>query len=296
MARGTTLLIFGVLAAALIAGAALGGLFSVGGSYDGPECFTITPTSEYSARFEAVQSEECRQQYGPAPYQYRWSLGTVEYGPSPGLTVEAEYPADPALAYNVAYFVFGADDNPAGWPDQPCGDHCPYIEQERIDFPLQYPPPQDPYTGNVTGEYVVESSFSYATSGSAVSLDMGASGGAPPYTFEIDWGDGTNTTNSDGTESHGYADGTYTISVLAVDSNGQQSDSDSVSVTFQEGRCTAGCSGTGDAEIDAILVAQIALGIVAAILVVAGAIYRRVLMIAVGAGVAVFALVLPLLV
>lgn len=144
-----------------------------------------------------------------------------------------------------------------------------------------------------TPAYTITASFTYATSGMAVSLDVGARGGAPPYTFLIDWGDGTNVTNTDGTESHAYAaDGTYTITMAVTDANKRTSVLTSATLTFSGGKCTANCGGSA-AGISIRLIVQIVLVAVGALVTVIALFTRRLLLIILGAGLIVFGAILP---
>jgi len=146
--------------------------------------------------------------------------------------------------------------------------------------------------------YTITSGFTYAVvSGTTVKFDGGASGGALPYTFFWDFGDGVRLNESSGSVTHTYSSGTYQASMYVVDSNGKQSAvSSGPALTFYSGQCTANCGGSSTSGLTAIQIAEIVMISVGVGLIAAGVFLKKRLIIVVGVALAVIGVLLPYLV
>lgn len=295
MVKQSTLLVVVAVAVVAFVGLAYfgGSLFQVGG-FNTPACFYYKFGDAYNATFTvSLQDAKCTQQFGATPYIYKWDFGDGK--PSVTTTnpsVTHSYPIT-ANTYNM---IFTVNPIPAS---QPCGNSCPYTEVRGVSVPGQ----PGVVVGNapggtVGGSYTVTSGFTYrVVTGRVVQFDGGASGGATPYTFHWDFGDGTKVNDTGGTVTHTYAaDGSYTATMSVTDANGKASAPSSATMAFSNGACTSGCGGSGASGPSAVLIIQIVLVAVGAVIAVAFLLVRKYRLAIIGVAVAALALLVPYLV
>jgi PKD domain-containing protein len=136
--KRSTLLILGALIVVLFVGAYYGGLLSSVDPFLVPECYSYKFDSNYTATFSvSLHDQACLDKFGPGPYTYRWDFGDMQpAGPdTTSPTITHTFPASPNN-YNMVLSVFSASTvTPASYPNQPCGDMCPFTEVNRIVLP-----------------------------------------------------------------------------------------------------------------------------------------------------------------
>lgn len=180
-----------------------------------PDCFTFASVSSTTLtyQFRVTLSPECRSAFGPEPYKYRWDFGE---GPGSGVPptpdtydwfIEHTYQAP--NSYNVLLLVFAADTAP-GYPNQPCGDNCPFSEVKTVNARFSMGP----------------MSFAWTSSGHDVDFTASASGGYPPYTYTWifgarEHGDGIDLVTESPTVQYTYPRaGNYSAWLRVDDTNG----------------------------------------------------------------------------
>jgi len=292
MVKRNTLLVIGVAVVAFAGLAYFGGFLFQVGEFNVPACFYYKFSDPYNATFTvSLQDPKCTQQFGTSPYTYKWDFGdgkpsVITTNPS----VTHGYPIS-ANKYNL---LFAVNPIPAS---QPCGNACPYTEVRGVNVPGQ-PGVVVGNAGTVGGSYTITSGFTYkVVTGRVVQFDGGASGGATPYTFHWDFGDGTKVNDTGGTVTHTYtADGSYTATMSATDANGKVSSPTSATMSFSNGGCTSGCGGSGSSGPSVALIIQIVLVAIGAVIAVIFLLKRKYRFAIIGVAVAALALLVPYLV